>query len=150
MRVLSTSALALAAAAMLVAGSATATMPQDTGNSDTSWTADKPLTGHALPCTDGKIKSFSCHNVELLSFLPKSALANSTGTDLWGWHDSTTKREFALIGGQSTAFIDVTDPVNPKSPTTSATSISTTKWTRASWRSRSDVIASVRGRSAST
>jgi choice-of-anchor B domain-containing protein len=58
--------------------------------------------------------AFECENVELLSFLPQDSLGKSTGTDLWGWHDSTTGREYMLIGGASTAFVDVTDPLNPK------------------------------------
>src|SRR5262249_22818297 len=49
-----------------------------------------PLTGKAIPCENGLIKDFECENVELLSFIPRDSLAQSVGTDMWGWHDSTT------------------------------------------------------------
>src|SRR5690349_13299351 len=104
MRVFSPSALVLAAVALFNPGIATATMRQ----------ADKPLTGQALACKQGKIKDFDCKNVELLSFLPKDSIGQSSGYDIWGWHDSTTGREFVLIGGVATAFVEVTDPVHPK------------------------------------
>jgi choice-of-anchor B domain-containing protein len=89
-------------------------MPQDSANADTSRTSGEPLTGRAIPCNQGKIKAFACQNVELLSYLPKDVIGQSSGYDLWGWHDSTTGREFAILGGESTAFVEVTDPVNPK------------------------------------
>ncbi len=79
------------------------------------WNMEMPLTGRALPCENGKIKEFDCENVELLSFLPPSVMGNAGGTDIWGWIDSTTKREFAIVaGGTGTAFVEVTDPINPK------------------------------------
>jgi choice-of-anchor B domain-containing protein len=116
MRLLFTGALALTAVALFSHGSASATaaMPQGTTNADTSWTAGQPLTGRAIPCEGGKIKTFECQNVELLSYLPADGIGRSAGYDLWGWHDSTTGREFVIIGGSATAFVEVTDPVNPR------------------------------------
>src|SRR5690242_11372078 len=124
MRLLPARALALtlaAAFALLGPGTASATMPQaqaqqarGTAAKAVPWTPDKPLTGHAIPCVNGKIESFECANVELLAYLPKDSLGQSVGTDLWGWHDSTTGREFAVMGGQSTAFVEVTDPLHPR------------------------------------
>ena len=73
-----------------------------------------PLRGGVLKFVDGKIAAFECQNVELLSYLPGDSVGKSAGYDLWGWHDSTTGREFLLIGGVSTAFVEVTDPLNPK------------------------------------
>jgi choice-of-anchor B domain-containing protein len=80
------------------------------------WTPAMPLKGGVFKCgADGKIAAFECHNVELLAYLPKDSVGKSTGADLWGWHDSTTGREFLLIGGMgATAFVEVTDPINPK------------------------------------
>jgi choice-of-anchor B domain-containing protein len=109
-----TSALALTAVVLFGHGSASAAMPQDTANTDTSWPADQPLTGRAIPCENGQIKTFKCQNVELLAYLPKDSIGQSSGADLWGWHDSTTSREFLIIGGASTAFVEVTDPLKPK------------------------------------
>lgn len=107
-------ARALAAAILLASGTATAAMAQSAQSADANWSSDKPLTGKALPCDKGMIKEFECENVELLSYLPRESMAESSGNDLWGWHDTTTGREFALVGGQSTAFVEVTDPLNPK------------------------------------
>lgn len=85
---------------------------------DTDSTADRPLTGHILPCVQGRIEQFECENVELLAYLPRRVLGNATGNDVWGWHDSTTGREFVIIGGSAgrgaIAFAEVTDPANPK------------------------------------
>jgi choice-of-anchor B domain-containing protein len=73
------------------------------------------ITGHAVPCKDGKIRNFECQNVELLAYLPKSAIGGAIGYDVWGWTDSTTGRQFVMSGaGPGTSFVDVTDPVNPK------------------------------------
>jgi choice-of-anchor B domain-containing protein len=97
---------------------------QQPAKADTGWTLDQPITGRALTCDKGWIRSLPCHNVELLSYLPPNAMAGgpdfsgygSAGSfDLWGWTDSTTGREFALVGGSdATSFVEVTDPVNPK------------------------------------
>src|SRR5436190_204353 len=104
MRVFSPRTLVLATVVLFGPDAAVAAMPQ----------SDEPLTGQALPCKQGKIKDFECKNVELLAYLPADRLGQSVGADLWGWHDSTTGREFLAIGGASTAFVEVTDPVNPK------------------------------------
>lgn len=106
--------LSSATAVLLSLGSVTAAVPQSAANANAGWTADQSLTGRAIPCEQGKIKIFACRNVELLSYLPKDSLGQSVGNDVWGWHDSATGREFAIVGGEATAFVEVTDPVNPK------------------------------------
>jgi choice-of-anchor B domain-containing protein len=88
--------------------------PAPTPVAAADWTPAMPLTGRAIKCENGEIRTFKCQNVELLAYLPKDSLGKSVGTDLWGWHDSTTGREFVLVGGESTAFVEVTDPLNPK------------------------------------
>src|SRR4051794_40155711 len=78
-----------------VIGGAVAGVPQprDTANHQgrqaapppaADWTPAMPLTGRALKCEHGRIKTFACANVELLSYLPKSALGESSGYDVWG------------------------------------------------------------------
>src|SRR5690606_20218176 len=38
----------------------------------------------------------------------------SGGNDIWGWTDPETEKEYALMGlNNGTAFVDVSDPVNP-------------------------------------
>ncbi len=79
------------------------------------WTLDQPITGHALSCENGRIQTMDCRNVELLAYLPESAMGGAGEYDIWGWTDSTTGREYAVVGGSDgTAFVDITDPVNPK------------------------------------
>lgn len=71
------------------------------------------------PCEDGMAGSYPCNGFDLMSNIPLSTLKNPTtgnpeGNDIWGWTDPTTKKEYAIMGLTSgTAFIDVTDPVNP-------------------------------------
>jgi choice-of-anchor B domain-containing protein len=93
---------------------ARAPVPSPTPTAEAGWTPAMPLTGRAIKCENGKIRTFVCQNVELLAYLPKDSIGQSAGYDVWGWHDSTTGREFVLIGGASTAFVEVTDPLNPK------------------------------------
>src|SRR5690349_3639403 len=94
----------LAAFVLFGHGSAAVAFAQSPANTDADWTEDKPLAGRAMPCDQGMIKVFECKNVEILSYLPKDGLAGSVGQDIWGWHDSTTGREFAILGWEATIF----------------------------------------------
>jgi choice-of-anchor B domain-containing protein len=95
---------------------------------DGSWVATTELrsapeefpavTGSVATCANGTAASFSCENVELLAYLPISALGGGPGihlNDIWGWTDPQTDREYALVGrSNGTSFVDVTDPSNPR------------------------------------
>lgn len=75
-----------------------------------------PITGSRVPCSDGMADRFTCNSVDLLSFLPKSDMNGSFVrlSDLWGWKDPVTGKNYALVGRQDgTAFVDVSDPLNP-------------------------------------
>jgi choice-of-anchor B domain-containing protein len=75
------------------------------------------------PCVNGFAGEYPCNDYDLMSNLSVTVLggeiispsvAQPAGSDLWGWTDSTTGREYALSAlSNSTAFVDVTDPVNP-------------------------------------
>ncbi len=66
------------------------------------------------PCVNGEAAGYPCNAVNLMSFLPLSSIGGGSGNDIWGWTDPTTGKEYALMGRTSgTAFVDVTDPVNP-------------------------------------
>lgn len=72
------------------------------------------------PCdqTTNFAGEYPCNDYDLLSRIPISTLATTAGTpegsDIWGWTDPTTGKEYALVGTtNSTAFVDVTDPINP-------------------------------------
>ena len=75
------------------------------------------VAGAKVDCTGGEAASFDCGEVDLLSFMPVQAVGGARGVqvnDVWGWTDPDTGREYALVGRyDGTAFVDVTDPVNP-------------------------------------
>jgi choice-of-anchor B domain-containing protein len=67
-----------------------------------------------VPCAGGFAGSFPCDGYDLLSNIPKATLSNEDGSDLWGWTDPSTNKEYALITFEDkTCFVDVSDPVNP-------------------------------------
>ncbi|MFQ5679016.1 MAG: choice-of-anchor B family protein [Gemmatimonadota bacterium] len=76
-----------------------------------------PIAGGEVECSDGSAALFDCRNVNLLSFVPISALGGTRGAeanDIWGWTDPETGREYALVGvSDRTTFVDVTDPLQP-------------------------------------
>lgn len=70
------------------------------------------------PCENGMAGEYPCNDYDLLSHMPVSVLANTQGnpegSDIWGWTDPTTNKEYAIAAmTNSTAFVDVTDPLNP-------------------------------------
>jgi hypothetical protein len=75
------------------------------------------VTGGEAKCETGKARVFECRDADLVSFLPVSAIGGKRGillNGIWGWSDSTTGREFALVGRvDGTAFVEVTDPAKP-------------------------------------
>ena len=77
------------------------------------------IAGGEVACgDDGLADQFDCSRVDILSFLPVDQMGGGRGietNDVWGWTDSQTGREYALVGRMDgTAFIDVSDPINPQ------------------------------------
>ena len=71
----------------------------------------EPLSTATQPCEGGQAGDFACQGISLRSRLPNDEMGGELGNDLWGWHDSLTGREYALMGMHNgTAFVDVTDP----------------------------------------
>ncbi len=65
-------------------------------------------------CTDGDAGGFACSGVDLRSRLAIAAMDGVGGNDIWGWVDTQTNREYALMGMQNgTAFVDITNPEDP-------------------------------------
>jgi choice-of-anchor B domain-containing protein len=91
---------------------------QDAAVTDTISSVLPAVAGGEVKCEGGKAKAFDCKDADLVAFLPKSAIGARRGTllnDIWGWTDSTTGREFAIVGRtDGTSFVEVTDPANPK------------------------------------
>ncbi|MDY8135083.1 choice-of-anchor B family protein [Aquimarina sp. 2201CG5-10] len=66
------------------------------------------------PCTNGFAGSYPCNDYDLMSHITLSTMNAGAGNDSWGWTDPTNGREYAIIGlNNGTAFIDISDPVNP-------------------------------------
>ena len=76
----------------------------------------QPITGAQSnkPCVDGRAGFFPCKNVDLKSFLPSADLEGGEMSDIWGWADPKTKREYALMGSsEGLKIIDVTKATKP-------------------------------------
>jgi len=66
------------------------------------------------PCVNGMAAGYPCSNVDFLSFTAGSALGGGNMNDIWGWTDPVYGTEYVLLGRSSgTAFVDISDPVNP-------------------------------------
>ena len=69
----------------------------------------------ALAVCQRGFAQFPTSNMEFLSHVPLSAMGGGGGSDIWGWTDPMTGREYALMGRTNgTAFVDVTDPRSPE------------------------------------
>ncbi|MGB0388791.1 MAG: choice-of-anchor B family protein [Ardenticatenaceae bacterium] len=70
--------------------------------------------GSATTCTNGMADQYPCQNVDLLSVLPLAMIGGGDGADIWGWTDSQTGKEYALMARTNgTSFIDISDPEAP-------------------------------------
>lgn len=71
-------------------------------------------TRHTTPCIDGVAEGYPCNKVDLIGHLGLVELgttAGGSGSDMWGWTDPDTGKEYALVGlNNGTAFIDLSDP----------------------------------------
>ncbi len=81
------------------------------------------------PCENGMAGTFPCNGIDLMAHLPLETFGTGIeGSDAWGWTDSTTGKEYALMGvTNATTFVDITDTENPiylgKLPTATNSSI---------------------------
>jgi choice-of-anchor B domain-containing protein len=75
------------------------------------------ITGANRECTNGKVQIFDCNQVDLMSFLPVSAIGGKRGvqlSDIWGYDDPQTGHAIAIVGRvDGTAFVDISDPSHP-------------------------------------
>ncbi len=66
------------------------------------------------PCVNGMAGSYPCNGYDLQAHIPLSTFNASSSNDSWGWTDPQDGKEYALVGlNNGTAFIDISDPVNP-------------------------------------
>jgi choice-of-anchor B domain-containing protein len=75
------------------------------------------LDGEVRCSTEGTAGAFDCSDVEMLSFLSIPDLGGGRGVrlnDIWGWTDSGTGREYALVGRiDGMSAVDVSVPSHP-------------------------------------
>lgn len=75
------------------------------------------VAGEMVECKDELAGDFPCKDVDMTSFVSMLDLGADRGirtNDLWGWEDSQTGREYAIVGlSNQTSFVDVTDLFNP-------------------------------------
>ncbi len=72
----------------------------------------------ATACVGGFAGIYPCSNVDLESFLPINQIGGTSSqselNDIWGWTDSVTGKEYAIVGRVfGTSFVDISDPANP-------------------------------------
>ena len=101
------------------AGSPPVELHDDHGGEGGATAGAPPPAQGATPCVGGTAGVYPCKNVDLLSFLPLDqmggASGNARGSDIWGWTDPQTGREYALMAlSYGTSFVDVTDPTHPR------------------------------------
>ena len=66
------------------------------------------------PCIDGMAGEYPCSEIDLMSYLPSEEVGGTGSNDVWGWVDPQSGVEYVILGRKSgTAFIDISDPVNP-------------------------------------
>src|SRR5680860_337636 len=128
------SRIAVAAAALIVASSASTAFAHDDGkgtalrpslemqqqefeNVVASGAADHSSAPKGFaPCIKGMAaKTFPCEGVDMMSHLSLEDLGLSFANDIWGWIDPMTGSEYAMIGGiEGTVFVDITDAKRPE------------------------------------
>lgn len=69
------------------------------------------------PCVNGFAGQYPCNGYDLMSHVPLNVLSggqNVGGNDIWGWTDPDSGKEYAIVGYTAgTAFVDISDPINP-------------------------------------
>lgn len=70
-----------------------------------------------VECDEGDAQGFACDNVDLVSFLSIGDVSSGRGvgmTDIWGWEDPETGKEWVILGRtEGVSFIDISNPSNP-------------------------------------
>lgn len=65
-------------------------------------------------CENGFAGVYPCNDYDLMAHIPLDTFAASEGNDCWGWTDTTTGKEYALMAtSHNTAFIDITKANEP-------------------------------------
>ena len=67
------------------------------------------------PCISGMAGEYPCLNMDLLAHMTNTEIGGCDNTnDIWGWVSPSSGKEYAIVGcSNGTAFVDVSNPVNP-------------------------------------
>ena len=72
------------------------------------------IDGHAKFTIDGKEYEYECDGYDLMSYVSLDEMNAESGNDCWGWTDTQTGKEYALMGlDNGTAIIDISIPTDP-------------------------------------
>lgn len=67
-----------------------------------------------MACESGTAGQYPCQKVDLMSFLPLEFIGGGEGSDVWGWTDSQSGKEYAIMARTNgTAFVDISDAQRP-------------------------------------
>ena len=82
------------------------------------------------PCVNGMAGGYPCQNVDLVSFMGTEEVGGGNNmNDIWGWTDPADSTEYVLLGrSNGTAFIDISDPINPVLVANLPTQTSSSLW----------------------
>ena len=66
------------------------------------------------PCEGGMAGPFECDGYDMMSQITLATMNSTRANDCWGWTDPQDGKEYAIVCLiEGTAFIDISDPVNP-------------------------------------
>ena len=72
------------------------------------------INGHAKFELNGKEYEFECDGYDLIGYVSLDEMNADSGNDSWGWTDSSTGKEYALMGlDNGTGIIDISIPTAP-------------------------------------
>ena len=72
------------------------------------------IDGHAKFELSGKEYEFECDGYDLMGYVSLDEMNADSGNDSWGWTDSTSGKEYALMGlDNGTGIIDISIPTAP-------------------------------------
>ena len=73
-----------------------------------------PIESEPIFCQNGYANGFPCLGIDLFSQITLSEFGSNFANDNWGWMDRETGKEYVIQGlNDGTAFIDISDPLNP-------------------------------------
>lgn len=65
------------------------------------------------PCENGMAGDYPCSGYDLLGHIPIGNFSSPEANDIWGWTDTTTGKEYAIMGvDNGTVFVDISDTQN--------------------------------------